>query len=202
MDKYEATHTVYEKDNIARSYAKSHDDILIIKNHADAFMASLPGKRIMDIGCGPGRDVKYFYDNGLDVIGVDTSSKLIHMARQKAPGAIFALMDMRDVGNAYTNFDGIWSCGSFYHIEKKYALDALKGFYNVLRTGGQLYLSVKEGKTERFIKRKEFLGERKFYAFYQMDELVNLIEKAGFTVTRTKKEYKKTIWLNVFAIKE
>lgn len=42
------------------------------KETQDKFIKSLPGKRVLDFGCGSGRDTKYFLEAGLDVVAKNT----------------------------------------------------------------------------------------------------------------------------------
>lgn len=199
MDKNDITQKIYDKQKIVDIYSKTHNDINTIKIHADNFIAHLNGLNIIDIGCGPGRDVKYFFDNGYNVVGLDMSEKLLQVAKKKTPGASFEHKNMKNLDVLKKKFNGLWSCGSFYHLEKKDAILTLKGFYNILLPGGQMYLALKEGEGEIFIKN---LGEEKFYSFYNEDEIVELVEKVGFNIREIIKEKKEANWINIFAEKK
>lgn len=73
----------------ASNYAKNTSDFHP-KEEAQKFISRLPsGATISDIGCGPGRDAKVFSGFGLEVVGVDLSSKMIELARQNAPAVLF-----------------------------------------------------------------------------------------------------------------
>jgi ubiquinone/menaquinone biosynthesis C-methylase UbiE len=52
------------------------------------------GSRLLDLGCGPGRDAKYFSNEGFDVTGVDFSSAMLEIAKVEAPKANFKLFDI------------------------------------------------------------------------------------------------------------
>ncbi|MBI2598308.1 MAG: class I SAM-dependent methyltransferase, partial [Candidatus Diapherotrites archaeon] len=64
--------------------------------------------KILDIGCGPGRDAKYFSEQGLDVTGIDLTSNFVKMASKNVPNATFKHMDMRSLDFPEDTFDGIW----------------------------------------------------------------------------------------------
>src|SRR5689334_10055234 len=40
-----------------------------------------PGDRILDLGCGPGDDALHLAGSGVDVLGIDASSKMVELAR-------------------------------------------------------------------------------------------------------------------------
>ena len=60
IDKNVVAKTIQTYEETAEDYYKTHFDINEIKNIADFFIQNLNGQKILDIGCGPGRDAKYF----------------------------------------------------------------------------------------------------------------------------------------------
>ena len=202
--------TIKTYEEHAEDYYKTHFDINVIKNIADFFIQNLKGQKILDIGCGPGRDAKYFSERGLKVTGIDLTSNFVKMASQNAPNAKFIQMDMRNLDFPENTFDGLWVAASFYHIPKEDAKNTLLGFREILKSYGLMYISVKAGTGEKFIQKKEDKGRTKFYAFYTKDEFKNLLRSCNFKILKVIINNKKDIdnpqikntWVNVFAIKE
>src|ERR1700712_5479810 len=55
-----------------------------------------PGRRVLDVGCGPGRHARALAEAGMEVVGVDISQRFIDLARRDAPsGATFRRLDAR-----------------------------------------------------------------------------------------------------------
>ena len=200
MEEIKETIATYEK--IASNYFESHSDVSEIKEIVNFFLKNLKGKRVLDVGCGPGRDTRYFSEMGLKVVGMDLTRSFLRIGLKHAPKARFVLMDMQKLAFKEKVFDGIWACASFLHLPKKEAKNALFEFKRVLRGGGLLYISVKEGKGEHFIEKERYKGGKKFVAFYSKDEFEKLIGSCGFKLFRTLIERKgETTWINLFARK-
>lgn len=188
--------TVHIYDRRADEYAGRWLNSPVVTRQCADFAASIDrsfGLRILDIGCGPGRDAKYFLDREFEVVGIDLSGGLLKIARQEVPGATFFKMDMRHLGFAPASFGGLWVCASFLHIPKKEGLDTLCGFRRILRSGGSLFLSIKEGDGEAID------GRGIFYAYYQAGELRQLVETAGFETIRLDRSSGHAVFIDVFA---
>ena len=86
------------------------------KNEYYSWMAdNLTGhKKVLEIGCGSGRDSRYFLSRGYDVVPVDGSMELCLLAGN------YIGMDVRNITYEeldYNNeFDAVWSCASFNFI--------------------------------------------------------------------------------------
>ncbi len=194
--------TIKTYEELAEDYYKTHFDINEIKNIADFFIQNLKGQKILDIGCGPGRDAKYFSEHDLEVTGIDLTSNFVKMASQNVPNAKFMQTDMRTLDFPENTFDGIWACASFLHVPKEDAKNTLLGFRKILKPAGLIYLSVKQGNEEKFVEKDEYKGRTKFFAFYTQDEFKNLIESCNFKIVEVLIDNKKDTWINVFATRE
>ena len=113
------------------------------------FLAYLPtGCRILDFGCGTGRDSKAFLDLGYDVTAIDGSEALCGIA-QSLTGLPVRCLDFRDYtpeeGEVY---EGIWACASLLHLKKTELLPVMKVLSQALIPGGAFYVSFKYGTFE------------------------------------------------------
>jgi SAM-dependent methyltransferase len=106
-----------------------------------------PGARILDAGCGSGRDVKAFSEMGFVVEAFDASAELVALARQLS-GKPVAQMRFQDV-NAVERYDGIWCCASLLHVSKAELPGVMTKLAMALKPGGVGYLSFKHGRGER-----------------------------------------------------
>ena len=146
------------------------------------FLAELtPGARILDAGCGSGRDARAFSEAGFQVTAFDASAELARLASTHC-GFEVAVRRFEDVDEVET-FDGIWCCASLLHVPLAAMPATLDRLWRALRPGGTLYLSFKHGTGERvhggrrftdadeatlrqwFSRRLDGSGERYVYEF-------------------------------------
>ena len=115
------------------------------------------GAKILDFGCGAGRDAKSFYDKGYQVDAVDGSENLCEIAREltglPVHRMLFSELDCYDV------YDGIWACASILHVPIKELPGVFRRMIAALHEDGIIYTSFKygNGETQR--------GERLFSDF-------------------------------------
>jgi|LakMenE18May11ns_1017448.scaffolds.fasta_scaffold9813002_2 SAM-dependent methyltransferase len=200
IDVVQKTIDTYEKT--ADLYNSLYPDVN--KDNIDFFIDKLNGDNILDIGCGSGRDTEYFVNKGLDVVGIDLSDRFIEISKSKVPNVKFIKMDMRNMDFSLDSFDGIWSMASLLHIPKIEIKDTIIKFREVLKTNGIVYISVKLGVGERFVKKDRYKGLEKFFAFYTESEISDLLEKCGFEIIKLSlyKVPEQDTWIDVFAVKK
>ena len=121
----------------------------------DTFLAYLPPSgKILDFGCGSGRDTKYFLSKGYEVDATDGSEELCKMAGEYTGVQVKQMLfDELDAVKAY---DGIWACASILHAEKKSLPGILKKMAIATKNGGVIYTSFKYGDFEGVINGRFF----------------------------------------------
>ena len=182
-------------------YEKFHNKYRV-QNHHIRFLNMMKGDRILDCGCGTGRDANLFAEKGYNVTGIDISERMLEFAEYSGK-AVFKLMDMKKITFKPNSFNGIWCCASLYHLKKEDVSRVLLGFNKLLKEKGLLFLSIKEGEGEKYVAREIFHGMRKFYAFYTPDEITNLLLENGFLIEHFDTELKEdNIWLNIYSRKK
>lgn len=105
-----------------------------------------PGNKILDLGCGSGRDSRHFKMKGYDVIAVDPSEKMCESTRNIANVTVFQ-MGAEDL-SFQNEFDGIWACASLIHIEKEKLHNVITRIVDCVVNGGVVYASWKYGDNE------------------------------------------------------
>lgn len=158
----------------ARDYESRVAGLRHIKE-GEFFMENISnGGKILDAGCGDGRDCQVFSERGFKVTGIDLTPEFLEIARSKVPLGSFLNMDMRNLNFPENNFDGVWSCASIVHMDHSGVSKFLAETRRVLRNNGILYIAAKEGGYPSSPSPKTFF-------FYEKEEIANLINKSGLT---------------------
>lgn len=113
----------------------------------DIFLEYIPdGGKVLDFGCGSGRDTKYFLSKGYDVEATDGSEELCKIASEytgvKVKQMLFEELDEIE------KYDGVWACASLLHVEKKLLPEIMKKIVFATTMGGTVYMSFKYGDFE------------------------------------------------------
>ena len=111
------------------------------------FTSLLPaGARILDLGCGSGRDTRAFIAAGYRVTATDGSAELCRLASELCgvPVRHELFQDLADV----SAYDGIWACSSILHLPRPQLADVLGRMERALVPRGVVYTSFKLGDHE------------------------------------------------------
>lgn len=201
--------TIAVYDAIASQYASKLDDYAP-RPEQEKFVALLPkNATILDAGCGPGRDCDYFVKQGLKVVGVDLSERLLAIARRRVPHASFSKQDLRALDFPPNSFDGIWACASLHHLKRTELPHVLQIFSQLLKSTGILFILIKEGKGEADITESLSSGLSRHFVYFTLEELTNLLQEARFIIEEIytwREEVRRPgrsdlVWLSSFSKK-
>ena len=152
---------------------KDHD----VRQNLQAFLAALPqGEKldILELGCGPGRDVRYFEKLGHKVIGLDGSAEFCKMAR-RFTGCPIWQQDFLRLDLPFEGFHGIFANASLFHVPMQEMPRVLGELHAALKPKGILFSSNPRGNQEGW------MGER-YSNYMEFDIYQDLLEHAGFRV--------------------
>jgi SAM-dependent methyltransferase len=122
------------------TYEVAHDeeDRATFEAKTGVFLASLPGLRVLDAGCGGGRYARIAAHAGAQVIGVDHSTAVEKAAQLcgELPGAAFIQADLKRLPLEPRSFDVVFSIGVMHHdVDTKAVFDAVA---RMVRPGGRM----------------------------------------------------------------
>lgn len=126
--------------------------------------------RVLELGCGNGRDAQEILKRTKNYLGVDGSKELVNIAKKKLPKAQFDVCLFDKLKFPDCSFDIIIDFASLMHLNKIKLTKILKEISHWLDDSGVLSLSIKEGKYSQFLSRG--FGERIQYSYLPDDVLL------------------------------
>lgn len=138
------TSTLAYYDANAQKFADGTIDVDLSELYRH-FLEFLPtGGTILDAGCGPGRDIKFFSERGFQVVAFDNSPEMVRLASEYSDQDVL-LLSFDEVAFK-EQFDGVWACSSTLHVPEKEMASILRKLAFSLKPGGILYTSHKYGE--------------------------------------------------------
>lgn len=151
---------------------KDHD----VSQNRDALLKHLYGKgpfRILDFGCGPGRDLKVFKDIGHEAVGLEGAERFVEFARRYS-GCEVWLQDFLALQLPAESFDGIFANASLFHVPNQELPRVLTELWAALKPAGVLFSSNPRGDNE-----EGWSGER-YGVYHDWERWRELVGAAGF----------------------
>ena len=155
-----------------RQGTRDHDvsqNIAALLRHIQA----APPLRILDFGCGPGRDLRTFRALGHEPVGLDGCANFVDMARADS-GCEVWLQDFLALDLPPADFDGIFANAVLFHIPSQALPRVLGQLHAALKPGGVLFSSNPRGDNQ-----EGWNGDR-YGAYYDLANWRALLTGAGF----------------------
>jgi len=127
----------------ASAYAAKADDLDMAIYQARLISRLPPRARILDVGCGSGRDAAAFSAAGHTVLAVDGSEAMCAVARARGGFDVRRMLFSEIAFEA--EFNGAWCSASLLHVPKEDEADALRRVVRSLVPGGVLVGLWKKG---------------------------------------------------------
>jgi mutator protein MutT len=182
--------------NNAREYVEETVAFDVTNAMRRRFAAMLaPGSHILDLGCGSGRDSRFFIDQGHRVTPVDAVAEIASQAAQYLARPV--RVQKAEELNETDTYDGIWACASLLHIPRSRIHETFACIITAMRHQGIWYMSFKQGEMEYKDHKQRFFSN---YSIPLMKQLlvqfpqIKLLEMSESTsILRGDKQ----LWLNV-----
>ena len=155
---------------------KGHD----VRQNLDALLEACgprTGLRILDFGCGPGRDLVALRDLGHVPVGLDGCESFVRMARAHS-GCEVLHQSFFELRLPIGAFDGIFANASLFHVPRALLPPVLAALRAALQPSGVLFCSNPrsfEGDTEGFS------GDR-YGTYLTVETWRDTLEAAGLRV--------------------
>lgn len=170
-----AAHTIAHYERRALPYREGTADHDVSQN-INALLGAISGTppfRLLDFGCGPGRDLQHFSALGHRAIGLDGAAAFVEMARAGSGCEVWH-QDFLALELPLASFDGIFANATLFHIPRPALPEVLRALRAALVPAGVLFSSNPRGDD-----RDAFDGTR-YGAYYSWPTWRALLLDAGF----------------------
>ncbi len=201
-----AASTVATYDRIAREYAERSDD----DSSSQEFLAWRAGLLdsagpLVDLGCGPGRDLAAFAAAGTPCLGVDLSAGMLAVAARRGLSVVRG--DLREPPIRPGSVGTVYSCAALLHVPREQVPATLRTWRALLRPGGRLHLSTSLGGGEGWEAvpyapdRGPQGGQRleRWFVHHELAGLAHVITGAGFAIERAETRTSHRSWAMISA---
>ena len=206
------THNTYEDPEIIDAYIKRNATQPKQKKLITTFVKTISGKKVLDLGCGPGHDSYIFSDFGFEVVGLDLSNEMIKRAKnlhntKNQPK--FIVGDMTNLHDYFTQneFDAIWASASMLHIPLTDITKTIQEVTYVAKNRAKIYIGLKGGKkVDTFLVDENKYGKamQREFTLWTKTEFIKMVKPYGWEldkfISRDGSLFmgKPTKWLNFF----
>lgn len=151
---------------------RDHD----VSQNIDALLRHLRGTapfRILDFGCGPGRDLIALRARGHEPVGLDGSAEFAAMARANSGCEVWQ-QDFLALDLPAARFDGVFANASLFHVPRSVLPRVLSELHRTLKPDGVLFASNPRGGNV-----EGWNGER-YGAYHELEAWRAFMTTAGF----------------------
>jgi Methylase involved in ubiquinone/menaquinone biosynthesis len=159
----------------ARDFFEASLEHDVSQNH-QAFLESIEGHppfNLLDLGCGAGRDLKYFRLQGHHAVGLEGARELAEMA-QEYSGCEVLHSDFLNMSLPVSAYDGIFANASLFHVPSQELPRILRQLWSALKPHGVLFASNPKGENQ------EGWVQGSYAVFYALETWSRYLESAGF----------------------
>jgi SAM-dependent methyltransferase len=167
--------TLEEYDRHAEDFWNGTRDHDVSQNIAALLqhLESRPPFRILDFGCGPGRDLKVFAELGHIAVGLEGAAAFAAMARAHSGCEVWQQDFLRlDLPHEY--FDGVFANAALFHVPSQELPRVLLELHACLKPGGVLFCSNPRGHNE-----EGWAGGR-YGSYHDIETWRGYVSGAGF----------------------
>jgi SAM-dependent methyltransferase len=147
-----------------------------VSQNIDALLGAIEAPApyaILDLGCGPGRDLKTFATMGHRAVGVDGSARFVEMARAYSGCEVWQ-QDFLHLDLPPATFDGVFANAVLFHVPSAALPQVLAQLFATLKPGAVLFSSNPRGHNE------EGWNGPRYGSYYDWEMWHGLVTAAGF----------------------
>jgi|SRR5476649_727808 len=147
-----------------------------VRQNIEALLQTIEGSKpfaILDLGCGPGRDLKVFAELGHLAIGLEGAASFAEMARAYS-GCVVWQQDFLKLDLPESRFDGVFANAALFHVPSQELPRVLLELHATLKPRGVMFTSNPHGHNE------EGWNRGRYGAYHDLEAWRRYMSAAGF----------------------
>jgi 2-polyprenyl-3-methyl-5-hydroxy-6-metoxy-1,4-benzoquinol methylase len=170
----------YYNHNQKRYFERTHSRV--DQAALQEFCSRIPqGGKVLDAGCGTGRDLRVLNRLGFQSEGFDASSEMVTIARAQSGCKVWQA-DLMLLSLPKESYDAVWAHGVLSHLPAPGCQRAMASFFAALKPNGTLFVSITEGEGQSEDRTDDPSGPARTIYRYRADDFASLIRQSGFQV--------------------
>ena len=160
----------------------------------------LPKGKVLDLGCGSGRDSLWFEQQGYEVVAMDGSRAMVDYCKKIIKGPV--IHNTFDDFHTDDFFDGIWACASLLHVKRAHLSETISKFLKFLTPDGYFFMSFKLLDYDYEKEGRIFTNftEKSLHHFLNQIPSIKIIET--ILTQDVRQERKDEGWISVIVCKQ
>jgi SAM-dependent methyltransferase len=147
-----------------------------VSQNIEALLEYIEGEppfKILDFGCGPGRDLKAFSERGHIAVGLEGAPRFAEMARRYSGCEVWR-QDFLTLDLPESYFDGVFANAALFHVPSQELPRVLRELAAALKPRGVLFSSNPRGRNE------EGWHSQRYGAYHDLEAWRGYMSAAGF----------------------
>ena len=180
-----STLSYYEKNasNLTQRYESANVTIL----HQILLKTFSPHSKLLEIGCGSGRDASFMREQGYDITAIDGSEKMINEAKTIHPALeahLFTMQLPHSLDLEANSFDGIYSIATLMHLTLEEIVLSIQKIYMLLKEKGKFLFSVSIERDDTDQNSQD--PHKRLFTSLSEEEWLRLCTNHGFNPLHTE----------------
>ncbi|MBU0458809.1 class I SAM-dependent methyltransferase [Patescibacteria group bacterium] len=173
------------------------------------YIKDIPNCRLLDIGCGDGRDSIFFAEKGIDVTAIDFAEEAIEQINADHSSINARVMDITEMKFPDDSFDVVYAHLTLHYFDDETTEKIIKNIYRMLKKDGYFFIKCKSVKDSLYGKGEK-VGEdmyksdhvRHFFSEEYMKEKLKNFEIVNLQSITRSYDDKTSSFVEAVAIKD
>ena len=176
----------YYEENVS-NLSKRYESANVTTIHQTLLKTFSPNSKLLEIGCGSGRDASFMQKQGYNLTAIDGSQKMIDEAKALHPALephLFTMQLPHGLDFEAESFDGVYSVATLMHLRQEEIVLTIKNIYTLLKPKGKFLFSVSIARDDTDQNSRD--PHQRLFTSFSQREWVTICKNCGLKHLYTK----------------